>query len=453
MKILCSVAPWNEQVFRVIATEICAESEVAITSNFLHLDQQELIARYQKKVDQTRHVRLHADAVDVDVIARCRLLRILPLEEALLHVAAMRAAIRSVLENCRPDVVLSETTDQFYHDLLFRECNAMGIRVYAPLKTFVNGYLRLSSRGEYCEVRKPGMEEIERLRKLILQTTYKPDFVVPRDSDTRRVYLKTWLGNLLRVMCFTVKRRISKDKYNYHYWASSQSLAAYNAHLIPRFEFGDEAWCSRIKSSTKPILFIPLQCFPEATVDYWCDDLAMADYPNALFSLVAVLSQRFQILFKEHPNVWGLRKPGFYRDLMRSGVDLVAAPSCVPAQQCIDLADAVLVWTGSTGFEAAIRGKPVLTTCWPYYATGHRFKKISLETAIDDIVDFVASTNSAGISLEEQNQMLEHLLAGMFPGDFKNDGKFDPTCDRQLQQAKQLGKSIKSIYESQVTMA
>lgn len=114
-------------------------------------------------------------------------------------------------------------------------------------------------------------------------------------------------------------------------------------------------------------------------VDYWSEDLVFLNYPVAFKRLTLMLGEDFYLLIKEYSGVWGFCKPEFYECL--EGMDCITTcPTNVLSQECIDASDAVLVWAGAVGFEAALRGKPVFTTCDPYYFSGGRFKRINFDT-------------------------------------------------------------------------
>lgn len=438
MKILCHVGPWCRDQFEVIARAMGEAPEVRFVSGFRVLDQTGLVRAYYANVRGGRGVAAPDDA---DVIARCRLLRTLDPPTAAAHTAAMRQAIREMLDREAPEAIICESIDQFLHDLLFREARAAGIPAYGLIRSFVNGYFRISERGEHVAVREPDDAEVRSVLAQLVSDDYLPQNLFALKRSPRLTYLRIQLSNLARVVYFEARRWLSGEPYNYHYWSSARAFRIYSAHLVPRLSLGDPDWRERAARSGKPIVYVPLQHYPEATIDYWAQDIEMVDYPAALTRLLTALSGEFHFLIKEHPGVIGFRKPGFYRALER--LDFVTiCPTSVMSQQCIAASDAVLVWTGSVGFEAALRGKPVLTTCEPYYASGTRFFKIGFDTPSAEIARFIDGGRAVPLTETERVVMVRHLLAGAFAGRFQNDGSFSPDRAADVAAAAALGRAL-----------
>lgn len=446
MKILCHVGPWCVDQFAAIANGFSKDSEIRFVSGFRKLDQTGLVSAYYKYVNATGS-RLIIDERDAEVISRCRLLRSLPDVVAGRHAAAMRLSMREMLLREKPDVIICESVDQYLHDILFQEAESLKILRYGLIRTFVNNYFRISTRGEMQLIRQPDDSEVSQTLRHLLDDTYIPKNLLKLKKNLFFTYFRIYFSNHARVVYFSILKHLKREPYNYHYWSSSRTTRKLYAHLIPKISFGHSDWKSRLAKSQKPVIFIPLQHFPEATVDYWAEDIEMVDYPNRLIELINILSKDFQILIKEHPGVWGFRKPTFYKNIEAAASSLVICPAEVTGQECILVCDSVLVWTGSVGFEAALRGKPVLTTCTPYYAIGPRFKKISLKTDIKEIFQFIERYRQIEISQEEQIELIHNLLCGLLPGHFQNNGTFDHQKPSHVAAANQVGKHLRVVYE------
>jgi hypothetical protein len=447
MKILCHVGPWCRDHFEVIAASFCASADIRFVSGFKQLDQTGLVDAYYGYVGESRGIAPAVHPDDVDVVRRCRLLRTLDEPTAHAHVGAMRRAVREMLHREKPDVIICESIDQYLHDLLFREAAALGIPAYGLIRSFVNGYFRVSERGEYVAVRSPHDEEVRAVLAKLIAADYLPQNLFALKRYPRLTYLRIQLSNLLRVVYFAAFRRVAAEPYNYHYWASARGTRVYSTHLMPQASLGDRAWQQRISQTGKPVVYVPLQHYPEATIDYWCDDVALVDYPAALVRILAHLRHDFHFLVKEHPGVWGFRKPSFYRDLARLE-SVTICPTNVLSQDCIASSDAVLVWTGSAGFEAGLRGKPVLTTCVPYYSSGNRFMKIGLEPSAGDVVRFVKRCQTTPMTESDRLELVRHILAGAFPGRFQNDGSFRKERPADVADAQHVGRCLADLYHA-----
>lgn len=446
MKILCHVGPWCTEYFRTLAAGFDADADVVFISGFKRLDETGTTASYYDRVCSALRRSSEDKLRDREVVQRCRLLRSLPEDEALAHVEATRSAVREALIRHVPDVLLSETCDQFLHDILFQEAEMRGIPAYGLVQTFVNGYFRASLRGERVPSRVVMDEECRTVLHQLLDRRYTPSMIARQRRSPSRAYARAWLSNIARVAWFSAMRRLRNEPYNYHYWASSRGIYRNHVHFLPSGRIVDENWETRLAEQGKQKIFVPLQFFPEATIDYWVEDAGYINYPDALANLLGRLSERFTIFVKEHPNVWGHRQPAFYKKLKKIA-DLVVVPSDEPAQRCLEECDATLVWTGSVGFEAALRGKPVLTISPTYYQSGSRFLRIELDTAADEIAAFIGKTEARPVSEVEQFELVRFLLEGLLPGRIQVDGSFNPANAEDAEAARAVGASLRSVYD------
>jgi hypothetical protein len=325
-------------------------------------------------------------------------------------------------------------------DVLYLEARKRDIPFLGLIRTFVNGYVRISSRGEHNIVRNPSISEVNIVLDSLIQDNYVPENLISIKRNLAKRYMVIWLKNLFKIPFFGFSRLLKYRKYYYHAWASLVVTKKYYFHLIPTFNVGNFNWEHEIKVRKKKVIFIPLQHVPEATIDYWCDDIQQINYFDYLIELIKRFQDNYTILIKEHPGVFGFRKSEFYKKLgLLSNV--VFCPVNVAAQACVYNSNAVLVWTGSIGFEAILRGKPVLALSLPYYTDGQGILKISLETDLKTIDEYITiKTNN--VKREYQKNVTKYLLSGLFKGTFRNDGSFSEQSQAHVIEAMNLGEQV-----------
>ncbi len=120
-------------------------------------------------------------------------------------------------------------------------------------------------------------------------------------------------------------------------------------------------------------LYLPLNFQPERTTspqgDIFVDQIFMVEVVSA------ALPPDWVIYVKEHPSQWWLRSgtayscvryPGYYRRLA-SLPSVKLAPIHTNSFQLMKAAQAVVTATGTAGWEAILRGKPVLIFGYPWY--------------------------------------------------------------------------------------
>jgi hypothetical protein len=352
-----------------------------------------------------------------------------------------------MLDREKPDLILSETIDSYVMDVLYFQSIEKGIPFIGLVPTFISGYFRVSARGEYNRSRVVSTNETASVLDRLLQKNYKPDFIKNNDSKLIIYALGRWLRNAIKIPYFLVKRLHRLERYNYHNWATLMVARDWFC-WIPNFNIGDKDWSYKIKKSEKPVIYIPLQMIPEATVDYWCENLEAIKYDSYLLNLVQHLSTDFTLLIKEHPNVLGYRNPRLYQLLQKNSA-VFFAPTAVNSHELIEASDAILVWTGSVGFEAAIRGKPVLTTCKPYYEIGPMFKYVDLLTESQDIKKFINGVQVQNMD-QIQQELIAHVLSGVLPGRYIIDGSWSQDNPEHQQYAKNIADQLKAHLQIKI---
>lgn len=440
-RIMCHVGPWSLKQYCFIAKKLSPGANVSVVSGHPKCDQVGFFNRYLQILEREKGSRaMDATQEDLDIILRCRLLRAVSREDAVRHLGAARRAIGEVLDAQKPGLILSETIDSYVMDVLYAEARGRGIPFIGLVPTFISGYFRVSARGEYVPSREVSEAEAAEVLDRLLKKSYRPDFIKSSDRKLMLYATGRWLRNLAKVPYFVLKRLNRLERFNYHNWATLHVSIEW-MHAMPALFVGTTNWRDRLGQSEKPVIYVPLQMFPEATIDYWCEDLEAVNYHAYLLRLLEHLGHHFTLLVKEHPNVLGYRNPRLYRQLMALP-SAVLAPTTANSHDLIEAANAVLVWTGSVGFEAAIRGKPVLTTCRPYYQTGPLFRHVDLTTSADDINSFMRAAGK--VDLEATRRlMIKHILSGTLPGRYIIDGSWNSDNPEHVRYAVNIAQQLR----------
>lgn len=88
---------------------------------------------------------------------------------------------------------------------------------------------------------------------------------------------------------------------------------------------------------------------------------------NELVRLAAAENPSAQILYRPHPEALAYSKPHYSRPEDVAGIATILGPDYAIGD-CLDHADKVYTVTSLAGFEAALRGKPVVTLGTPFYS-------------------------------------------------------------------------------------
>jgi hypothetical protein len=443
--ILCHVTPWCKDQFSSIADGIDKTAVVEYISGFSSVDSTGYSELFNKEFDQMRGVTLIGSNVDLEIIRRCRLLRAYESDLALKYVITTRKVVLCILDKIKPRLFISGSVDQYLHDILFQECEKKNIATAGFIRTFINGYYRISNRGEYHKSRDVSDLEVEKVKCRLMDTSYIPDNLISLKKSLRKTYISIMVKNILRVVWFNIVRQLPTYRHQYHCNASYLITRSEGLHFFPMRQLGDANWKTSIDINKKTVFF-PLQHFPEATIDYWVDDLKLINYINVVSMVLSKLSSEFNVLVKEHPGVWGYRKPNFYKSIISNNKSLIVVPTEELSNSCVDISDAVFVLTGSIGFEAALRGKLVLTLTDTYYLASCKelIHRLPWDFTLEEIKSLIDKTEQYVLTEKKQHSMVRYILNGCQPGVFRNDGSYTSTNINHVKEAKEIGEKLRS---------
>ena len=453
--ILAYVRPWNNLQFNYLAKKVFTDENIVNISEHKNIDKSGLYQNFYEFINSfeindkkkvIKDFNFSTNEIN-NIIARCRLLRDINSKQADNLLFAMAYSISKVFSKHKPKAVISLTVDSYIIDLLYIYSQKKNIPFIGIIPSFVNGYFRISSKGEAVLNPSPNYDAVDSIKNKLIQKTYTPIFVLKAISRTKQIILKRWLMNILRVPYFYTKRLFTGDYYNYHYWVS-QLISTKFISLIPTFNLGCKDWENSLKLTTKPKIYIPLQMFPECTVDYWCENLDVIKYYQVLEEFISKHHRSFQIIIKEHPGVFGNRPKGFYKKI-RNDSRIKIVPTFVPSNELIALIDAVLVWTGTVGFEAALRGKIVFCFSKSYYTYGNNFNQITLNTTTKELLNIINKKSAIEeIDKEEQTRLIKNLCKFLFEGHFINDGSWNPNKSSHREKMDKISNSIRNYINS-----
>ena len=443
--ILLHTGPWGAEQLHKIAEGFDASAHQRLASLYWSCDDTNLPHTFANLLSNShRTTNRTPEASDIVAIKRCRLLRNLSLKDAMAHWVAINQAWSQVLDNIKPIIVISELIDSYIIDSLKKECDKRDIPFFGLVTCFVNGYFRVTTYGEYRYTRDPSEEEVKHVTQLLTKQTYSPQFITLSDNAFRKQILFRWAKNIARVIGLSAISLVPRFRRINMVYGGLLTARKW-LHMYPKLSLGQEDWKQCASVAGKPIIYVPLQHVPEATIDYWCHDVNYIDYERTLLSLIKKYSQDFSFVIKEHPNVIGLRNPDFYNRLLNQpGVTF--SKTTTSSNDVINACDAVLVWTGSVGFEAALRGKPVLSVTSTYYMSGNHFMVLNDTTDTIEVVEFIKKISRNPITREQQFDMVRHLLSGLVEGrlTFSKNSSAKDACNTS---PITIGAELRKLYE------
>lgn len=442
--ILIYVRPWNAEQMEHLARGVFGtKARLHRTSEHPAVDDSDLSERLtvlfkSARVGDSPHHLSESECADITL--RCRLLRSLDAGTARRLLLAAECAVSETLDQTQPEAMLSLTIDSYIMDIFAVLCRQRGIRFIGIVPSFVKGHFRIAARGERVASRTVSEAEIDAALEVLSVSDYRPDFLVQSERAMRRQMWRLWLRNLPKPLWFALKRMKPAERLNYHYWAS-QIVSQRYWSLWPQSLNGlSGAALARLRGDGgMPLIYVPLQMSPEATIDYWSHDTRWIDYEAFVLGLIRRHAGMRRFVVKEHPNLLGFRTRGFYKRLAAEPNCVVASPK-VASNDLVELCDGVVVCTGTAGFEAALRGKPVFSDSKPYYLPEETLRPL---VALQDPLPVVE------MPPERQRAIVAFMLGSILPGRFINNGSWSADNPEHRAWSDCMAQSIRAFLDMQ----
>ena len=392
--------------------------------------------------------RLSAAQVD-DVIARCRVLRWLPHRQAAAMALAMADAFAAVLDAVEPAAILSFPIDRYGKDILARLAEARGIPYYEFTASPLPGMAMLLFRGKLVGHRaEPDPALVEHKRAEIADPLFTPSYVPENRAYSRLKFLKVFGYFRLRSWAFRAIGWLRRDRLNLHY-LDAQSWLGHKPRLsdIGITAMVEPDWREKIAAfPPERRMFIPLQLFPEASIDYWIDDTDLIRHEDLLVEAAEAFSAAgFQILVKDHPLQFGFRQLELLERL-KVLPNVVIVPYEISGNELIDLSGSTFTCTGTLGLQSALLGKHSIVT-ESYYTTPDDFILLRSREELKDLPRRVLDSPPRENLAERQRHIVAKLLQGSFDADFFSFKGFNPAAPSPTVKAlaEHLGDELASL--------
>lgn len=353
-------------------------------------------------------------------IARCRLLRWLPRRRAIAMALAMAEACDAVLDAVKPRAVVSWPIDRYVMDMLEYRARARGIPYFEVTASAIASMSMLLYRGRLITTPDlPDAATVTARVSEIADPLFTPAYVQRQQRYSAWRWLKTFSYFKLRGVAFWLISLLKRDPLNLHYM-DAQSFLGHKPRLgdLRILRLLDADWQTKIAAYPKEKrLFLALQLFPEASIDYWIDDLDLVDHENMLVETAQVFSAAgYCVIVKDHPLQFGFRQCALI-DRLKALPGVVMVPYEVSGNALLAQAGVTFTCTGTLGMQAALLGLKAITT-ETYFTTPDDFIFVRTRSDIADLPARVEATPPATDLPARQRRIITHLLQGSFAGEF-----------------------------------
>ena len=321
----------------------------------------------------------------------------------------------------------SLSVDQYIGDVFCRVCEHLNITSVLFMDGSIKNTMLCFKYGEYNSVRKPTDGEIDLKLDELLDNTYHLTYGQKSKEYSFNEHFRHFFVFWAKYLVFKVIAILSRDTLNYRYLVhflriegdGQSDFFNWNINV-----FFDSNWEDIVRSSQKPVLYIPLSFTPECSTDYWLKDLRYVDYENFILNLCNTLSPDYLLLLKDHWAMQGKRQRSFYKKL-QSISQVVLVPPTVNGRAILELVDRVLVGSGTAGVEAALRGKRVVTLSPPYYYLEGFYLSLNTADDVNDIYDRLEQFSSPSSTVENRRLIMKRFLESTLLGSVRVDSKIN----------------------------
>lgn len=363
-----------------------------------------------------------------DVIARCRVLRWQTKRKAAAMALAMADAMEATLDAVKPDLLVGFPIDNYNQDVLARRARARGLPYFEVTTSALHDMCMLMHRGRLITSEEaPDPATVEARIREIADPLFTPGYVQGQAAYTPLRFLKTLGYFRIRAAYFKLYSWLRKDPLNIHYLDAQPGLghkARFKDVRVTRMVEAD--WQEKLAGFPKERrVFMGLQVFPEAAIDYWLEDLAPIRQEDFLVEAARRFTDAgFQIVVKDHPLQFGFRQTELL-DRLKAFPNVVIAPYEVSGNALLERCGVNVTATGTLGLQAALLGN-VSVTGEAYYVTEGDFVVLRGWDDVDRLAETVMNFAPLASLHDRQARIVEKLLRGSFDGDFISFRGFNP---------------------------
>jgi hypothetical protein len=377
-----------------------------------------------------RHSNLLDAPLVEDIIARCRVLRFMGERRAAAMALAMAEAFDKVLDETHPTVVFSFPIDRYVSHVLEHLAKERGIEFFELTVSAIPGMSMLLKKGVLCQRDEiPDPDLVDHYVDELATPLYTPSYVKGAANFTQARFLRVFLYFRLRGFVFWLLSLWNEDKYNLHY-LDAQSFLGHKPRLSDRnvTKLVEYDWQKKIEIVPRnKRIFIGLQLFPEASIDYWINNRDLIDYENLLVEIAQTFADAgYVVVVKDHPLQFGFRQIDLIKRLQKIS-SLVFLPYEVSGTYVLQRCGVNFTTTGTLGLQAALLGvKSIVTE--NYYSTDDDFLILRDRAELAQLPEQAEAMLEVTDLQARQQRIIANLLRGSFEADFFSFEKFDLTA-------------------------
>jgi len=357
------------------------------------------------------------DEID-NIIDRCRVLRNIDKNKARKMVIAYEYVFEDLFKDNSYSNIISFPIDRYPMDVMNRVAKRYNIDHLEITVSVLNNFSMILKLGDIMSLPISLAKTITKQDAYdqLIDDNYQPNYV-NKSKFNMFQWLYSYTYQNLRALAFKSIMLLEKDPLSLHY-LDSQMYLSHKVSLkdIRVFKFIKYNYLDIIKKQDKTNVIIPLQLYPEASIDYWVRDMGIVDYENFLIHVIQSFSKLgYNIFLKDHPLQFGYRTTEFLEK-----ATLIDNVFFLPYESDINylmkFCKISFTTTGTIGLQASINGLVSFVTP-SYYSNEKDFKVYSNKEEFDNHLKNINIDKITKSDLENRrNRIVNHLHKTSFYG-------------------------------------
>jgi hypothetical protein len=370
-------------------------------------------------------------------------LRSLERDLATKMIGGMAQAIERAFDDLDPDLVVTFTIDRYVMDVLARTARARNIDFLEMTTSIIPNQVMLMRRGQPVWLREPSDHDVDAAVRVLCEADFAPAYVRNAKKFSTGQFWRVFGYFALRGAYFNALRFLRRDPFNSHYIDALKRLKhKVRAGDVAALKLLDRNWEARLGDVPRERrVFLGLQLFPEASMDYWLKSHDMLAHDDVVVRYCEVLGEAGYLTFvKDHPLQFGFRQRELFERLSKLPY-VTLVPYEVPAGFLIEQCSISVTFTGTVGFQAALSGLCSVVT-EPYYATEQHFLHIRSFEEIGSLVDRLKQWRPPDDMVAARRDIVRHMAAISVEGDYFTWQKFDSEKQAARDAVEPLARSL-----------
>lgn len=383
------------------------------------------------------------ESLATDIILRCRVLRSIDRQQAIRMVGAMWMSQEEIVRMQKPDLAMSFCIDRYSMDILARVCESKSIPFVELTASVLPSKILLMRRGRGLRSSEPQEQDIQEGIQTLSNPEFSPSYVQTGSKYSLARLLKTFSYFELRGAYFNMVRFVRQDPLNCHYldalkrlrhkigYRDLRQLSYFQADWKPQFD----------ETPFEKRVFLGLQLYPEASMDYWLQPHDLLRYYDVLERQIELLSGAgFHIFVKDHPLMFGFRQVELLERLKRHP-NVVLVPNEVSGRFLVNGCKSTLTLTGTVGLEAAMAGRCAVTAAGGYYYLPGETVAYQNFHDMSSIPARIRDWTPGNVE-SRQRALVSHLVAVSAPGSLSGVAGFDARNEETARWAEKVAQSL-----------